>query len=320
MITGLSRGNRAVTRAQTRNHQFGGKRYWWADVSGNGGAGPINYVIPIKANGSFSLAQPDGVSCNVLGTNAVDLSLHLAGFPANCASGAGSFAGGATVKASGVSSFCFGSSSQATGNYSVCFGLATTALGPSDVGFSSAAVNGSYSFGAGFHVTVTGASAFGSGNSCNAPLYGQRAHAAGQFAVVGDSQLSSLVARNSTSNETPTNLFLDGSSVRLVVPANTTWEFEIHIIARTASATGTYAKFVRSGIISRNSTVGSTAIATVDTLGTDRGSNANTPPAGWAVAVTADTTNGALDIQVTGAAATNIRWVAHVMLAEVAFP
>jgi hypothetical protein len=60
-------------------------------------------------------------------------------------------------------------------------------------------------------------------------------------------------------------------------------------------------------------------ISAVDTIGTDRGSNAGAWPAGWAFAITADTTNGALDLQVTGAAATNIRWVATIEWAEVTF-
>jgi hypothetical protein len=43
----------------------------------------------------------------------------------------------------------------------------------------------------------------------------------------------------------------------------------------------------------------------------------NTPA--WGLALTADTTNGGLKIEVTGAAATNIRWVATINTSEVTY-
>jgi hypothetical protein len=46
---------------------------------------------------------------------------------------------------------------------------------------------------------------------------------------------------------------------------------------------------------------------------------ASTGAAAWDVTLTADTTNGGLKIEVTGAAATNIRWVATVNTSEVTY-
>jgi hypothetical protein len=69
----------------------------------------------------------------------------------------------------------------------------------------------------------------------------------------------------------------------------------------------------------KGTTAGSTSVTAVDTIGTDRGSNAGAWPAGWTLTITHDTTNGALDLQVTGAAATNVRWVAVIEWAEVTF-
>jgi hypothetical protein len=43
----------------------------------------------------------------------------------------------------------------------------------------------------------------------------------------------------------------------------------------------------------------------------------NTPA--WGMALSADTTNGGLKIEVTGAAATNIRWVATIHTSEVTY-
>ena len=39
----------------------------------------------------------------------------------------------------------------------------------------------------------------------------------------------------------------------------------------------------------------------------------------WTLALSADTTNGALAITATGAASTNIRWVAYVQTSEVIY-
>lgn len=308
----------------------------YARIIATNAATNVNVVVGWKGTGSFALQQADGsAGGNQLGANAVDLSLHSSGTPSYCASGANSFAacylvkaggqysgvGGTSSESNGTGSFVWAANTVASGNWSATFGQVHTTSG--NFGLCSGyghTLSGAYSSAHGYGHTVTSLIASANGSQCLVDKRGQHAWAADAFASAGDAQRSHLVARNSTSNATPTNLFLDGSSARITIPANTTWEFEAHIVARTASATGTYAKFVRSGIISRNSTVGSTAIATVDTIGTDRGSNANTPPAGWAVAITADTTNGALDIQVTGAAATNIRWVAHIMITEVAYP
>jgi len=130
---------------------------------------------------------------------------------------------------------------------------------------------------------------------------------------------SRIVCGVTTSNATPTNVLGYGSA-RLVIPANTTWKATIEINASTNTAGNLDAQYERKLRVRRGTTAGSTVVTSVVTIGTDSGSNAGIPPVGWAIAITADTTNGALDIQVTGAAATNIRWVCVVTLAEVAFP
>jgi hypothetical protein len=59
----------------------------------------------------------------------------------------------------------------------------------------------------------------------------------------------------------------------------------------------------------------------VETVGTDRGYTGGAWGAGpaWTLAITADTTNGAINIIGTGAAATNIRWVADIEWVETTF-
>jgi len=64
---------------------------------------------------------------------------------------------------------------------------------------------------------------------------------------------------------------------------------------------------------------GTTAlVGSVETIGTDQLS-AGASSGSWSVAITADDTNDALQILVTGEAATNIRWVCRISGAEVKY-
>lgn len=78
------------------------------------------------------------------------------------------------------------------------------------------------------------------------------------------------------------------------------------------SAGGTdNAMYVRRGMIKRDAANNTALVGAVDSVYT------NETNAAWDVAVTADDTNEALKIEVTGAAATNINWTAKVILTEV---
>lgn len=93
---------------------------------------------------------------------------------------------------------------------------------------------------------------------------------------------------------------------------------DIDIVARSTSGAEN-AYFKRRLLIQKGTTAASTAlIGAVQTIGTDIGSTnmlAITTP----ITLSADTTNGALKLEVTGIAATNIRWVAKVSLVEVGY-
>ena len=90
-----------------------------------------------------------------------------------------------------------------------------------------------------------------------------------------------------------------------------------HFIARIAArnnANGDAGAYEIRGAIKRGSGVATTAILgtpAVTTVGADSGASA------WAVAAVANTTLGSLEIQVTGAASTTIKWVASVWTTEV---
>ena len=85
-------------------------------------------------------------------------------------------------------------------------------------------------------------------------------------------------------------------------------------IAALNNANGDAGTYEIRGAIKRGSGVATTAILgtpAVTTVGADAGASA------WAVAAVANTTLGSLEIQVTGAASTTIKWVASVWTTEV---
>ena len=156
-------------------------------------------------------------------------------------------------------------------------------------------------------------STVGGGYFAKASKYGEVAHAAGQFAQKGDAQHSVLVARRNTTDATVSTLFLNGVSERLTLPAETTWTFSINLSAYN-DTDNTAAWWIIRGGIRRNAANGT---ALIGSLIEERDSEGTM--SGTSVAVTADDTNEALNINVTGLASKNIRWVAVVDISQVSW-
>lgn len=167
----------------------------------------------------------------------------------------------------------------------------------------------------GYSNTASGIGAVAVGMNAVASQMGKFALAGGRFSANGDAQVSIAQLRISTTNNTPAEMFTDGSAVRLVIPTNGLWEFVVHIIARQKTE-NRGAAFVRRGVISNDGGV-VTLIGEVQTIGTDIQS-AELVTTG--VQITADDSNNALVITVTGVAATNLRWLAKVELVELSYP
>jgi hypothetical protein len=176
---------------------------------------------------------------------------------------------------------------------------------------ASATGTNSVSIGNGSSSTATNSLAEGDGS--NARIWSQRAFANGKFATAGDAQNGTYILRNITTNNTATELFLDGASAtqRIVLPNTSAFAFNILISARRTDATGGSASYKFEGLIIKDSTAGSTSI-----INSSKTVIAETD-AGWDATVTADTTNGSLKITVTGQSAKTIRWVATVNTTEV---
>ncbi len=159
--------------------------------------------------------------------------------------------------------------------------------------------------------TATAVQSTAVGQECDNRLFGSLALSSGMFSRRGDAQHYTAVARIQTTNATPAELRLDGSSERISIPQLTTWCVTGQVVARKTSGTAEGAGYTFTAVLRRDTTAASTTLigaATVTALGED--------DATWGVAVTADTTNGALAITVTGAAAKDINWVAALEITQ----
>jgi hypothetical protein len=160
--------------------------------------------------------------------------------------------------------------------------------------------------------TASGTATIAVGSGSNATFQGAVAFANGQFATAGDAQMLQFTMRNTTTNNTVTELFVDGTSLRAQLPANGNWNFEIQLSARRTDATGGNAGYRFEGVIIRDAANASTAF-----IGSPSKTVLGETNASWNANVVADTTNGALRIDVTCETGKTVRWVASVRITQV---
>jgi hypothetical protein len=226
----------------------------------------------------------------------------------NTASGVGSFVGGGGLDggssalgntASGLVSFVGGGlSNQAT------------STGASILGGYQNIANATLSsvIGGRFATTrsISGNMAFA---PCNIPIQG----------LAGISQAAFLILAVQTTDATATALRSDtsaaGTGNQVILPNNSAYLFKATVISNVTGGGNTSA-WKLEGAIKRGANAASTTIVglvTTTLLAQDAGA------ATWAIAATADTTNGGLRITFTGQASTTIRTVCKVETTEVTF-
>jgi hypothetical protein len=257
-------------------------------VVAGGGGDAGNLIYGNTASGDYSFVG--GGYSNL----AASSNTAVVGGSGNIASSSDSFVGGGYGNtASGSSSFAgAGSLNNASGLYSVIGG----GYGNIASGWYSAIVGG-------YAATTRG-------------LQSAEAFAAGSFAATGDAQRGLYVARGSTTTATPLVLTFDagaaGTTNQVVLPNDATYIFRVSLVARRTDADNESAAYTFEGCIDRNANAASTAL-----VGTPVKTILAEDTTAWDVAVSADTTNGALAITVTGQAAKTIRWVAKIETVEV---
>ena len=238
------------------------------------------------------------------------------------ATGANSVAIGKQTKAGGGASVAIGDSNLVNNTSAVAIGASNTASGSSSVvlggnntasGFGSACIGGSTSTASNTYSMTFGPYAKASVD--NAFIFGSKG-----FFSAGSVQSGKYILYSDTTNTTAEALTTTnaaaGNANQVILPNNSAYSFSGTIIARQqASAGSDYASWEIKGALLRDGTAASTVLGN----GIKNKLFASAGASAWDITLTADTTNGGLKIEVTGAAATNIRWVATVNTSEVTY-
>jgi hypothetical protein len=138
-------------------------------------------------------------------------------------------------------------------------------------------------------------------------------------ATTGVSQGGLLILARQTADATPTVLRSDNSAAstsnQIALPANSAYYVKGSVIATVTNGGATKA-WTFEVVIKKALTNATTAIVGTSIINITA---ADTGAATWIIALTADTTNGALAITVTGQVANTIRWVCRAETTEVTF-
>ena len=237
---------------------------------------------------SFAAAITNNTSTyGATGANSIAM-----GYRSKGSSGKSTAIGGELALASGSNSFAAGGDwLSATAAYSVSLGGSV----------NTASAEAAYAFGKRALADKVGKYAYGAQLNSTAG-----ATQAGMMVLVADTTDATSEALRSNTNAA-------GTTNQIILPNNSAFAFSGTIVARQPASAGTAcAAWKIEGLIRRENGVGTTVLVNSATTVLD-----NTPA--WGLALTADTTNGGLKIEVTGAAATNIRWVATINTSEVTY-
>ena len=228
------------------------------------------------------------------------------------ASGADSFAAAiadntSSFGATGANSVAMGRWTKSTNGSSVAIGYLGTSSG-----------FGSIALGVLCEASQKYSVAFGANSSSE--VIGKLAFSSGQFSSAGDSQTGTFVLRSDTTSATPENLTTDlvtaGTTNQIVLPNDSVYGFTGTVIAREdSSSTDDFAVWEIKGGAVRGASASTTALGSYNINKISESTGASN----WSIALSADTTNGAVAITVTGEAAHNIRWVATVNTTEVTY-
>lgn len=138
-------------------------------------------------------------------------------------------------------------------------------------------------------------------------------------ATTGHQQSAKLLLGVITTDATTTTLRSNTSAAtttnQVILPNNSAYVFQGTVIANVTGG-GDTSGWKFEGVVKRGANAASTtlvAAVTPTVIAQDAGA------AAWVVAVTADTTNGGVKVDVTGAAATTIRWVCVINTTEVTY-
>jgi hypothetical protein len=283
---GNKRGGRATDWQKSRSA---------ATQVASGAASVIAGGIENTASSDFSFVGGGG-----LNTAQTNWYATVCGGGSNTASGQQSFVGGGNTNTAtqAAAVVCGGQDNSASAIYAF--------IG----GGNNNLANGSRSFvSGGSYGTTRSIDGYHVFPACVAPI----------ASSAGRTQSALLLLGRQTTDATATvltsNTSAAGTTNQVILPNNSAYSFLGEVIAGVTGA-GNTARWTINGAIKRGANAASTAMvgtATVTMTHNDAGA------AAWTVAVTADTTNGGIKVEVTGAAATTIRWVCKINTTEMTY-
>ena len=315
-------------------------RIIWDNTGGRWiiGEGGFNLAMRSDINPSSSTAVGDGVNSGIaLGYNAQSAGSQAVALGRAYASGTDSFAAAiadntSSYGATSTNSIAMGLRAKASGQHSIALGYQPEATGYYDVAigdFASATggfvTGGSIAIGSSAGATKVGSVAIGRRAYSN--IEGKLAFTNNTFNNTrdGSAQYGLIVLKQRTTDATASTMTSDNNgdtadspstTNQVILPNNSAYSFSGTIIARESAAAGSdYASWEIKGALLRDANAASTVLGN----GIQNKLYATSGASAWAIALTADTTNGGLKIEVTGAASTNIRWVATVNTSEVTY-
>jgi hypothetical protein len=278
-----------------------------------GGSTNADLILQPKGNGGIAMMWEgdDGTDLNPRGIHSADFTTNE-GFADYIISG--NYCGGFGYRNRVTVPFCFSSGK----NNNITGGSHSAAIG------DRITITAAYGFGAGQLCDVTGESAHAIGTNLVASAYaaratgsyavasrqGMTAHSSYAFAATGDSQQVGFVMRGKTTTNSAVELRMGVNSVRLTIPIGKVFSGAVNIVGVKSDGTAV-ARYLRQVTI-KNVAGTTSLVGSVITLGTDEA-------AGTSVSITADDTNDALKIEVTGITSETWRWVATIEGAEVAY-
>ena len=303
---------------------------------GGGGGGTVQ-----GTDGTYDIqATNEGATAgNARGENSVDLqtvrsaanqvasaaNTVIAGGSGNRASAQGSVVGGgeSNFSANTYATIAGGGSHTSSGNgSSIGGGLTNSASGTASTvpGGSTCNASAHYStVGGGQDNTASAThSIIPGGNAATATHKGELAHASSLFSgTPGTAQRSVLQWVDETTNAAQAEMFLDNSSARFTLSNDDLYHATIKVMA--VAADGSFALWTWLNVVAVKIGAGNVAVTNGGTSVTPDITAGSTDMSVCLVDVDADTGNAALRIQVTGIAATTIKWFAYADCGKVNF-
>jgi len=157
---------------------------------------------------------------------------------------------------------------------------------------------------------AAGSAAFSHGVESSTTYPSSRAYSSGKLVSPGDSQAIELHMRVSTSNATPTSLYIESTGTKITTENNTSYGVIANIVGRNAT-TGASCFYVIRCLATRQASA-----ATLNLSSLDKTVVAEDDPA-FDATIVPDSSTGTIDVKVTGLAGITVRWSADIKLVMV---